>query len=90
MTASMTCAELTRLPAALTVPQRSWASAAPHAYRAVKSGDWPTPVIRWVGASGSPPPRSCACSGPAMSPATASRARAQRVAAGWASWLSGT
>jgi excisionase family DNA binding protein len=48
MTASMTSAELTGLPAALTVPQAAaiLGIGRSHAYQAVKSGDWPTEVIR--------------------------------------------
>jgi predicted DNA-binding transcriptional regulator AlpA len=48
MSASMTAAELTRLPAALTVPQAAavLGIGRTHAYEAVRSGTWPTSVIR--------------------------------------------
>jgi excisionase family DNA binding protein len=48
MSASMTSAELTWLPAALTVPQAAavLGIGRSHAYEAVKSGEWPTSVIR--------------------------------------------
>jgi excisionase family DNA binding protein len=48
MSASMTAAELTRLPAALTIPQAATVLGIgrTHAYEAVRSGTWPTSVIR--------------------------------------------
>jgi excisionase family DNA binding protein len=48
MSVSMTSAELTRLPAVLTVPQAAavLGIGRSHAYEAVKSGEWPTSVIR--------------------------------------------
>jgi excisionase family DNA binding protein len=48
MSASMTSAELIRLPAALTVPQAAavLGIGRTHAYEAVKAGTWPTSVIR--------------------------------------------
>jgi len=44
----MTTAELTRLPAALTVSQAAavLGIGRTHAYEAVRSGTWPTSVIR--------------------------------------------
>jgi excisionase family DNA binding protein len=48
MSASMTSASLTRLPAALTVSQAAavLGIGRSHAYAAVRSGEWPTSVIR--------------------------------------------
>lgn len=48
MIASMTSAELARLPAVLTVPQAAavLGIGRSHAYEAVKAGAWPTSVIR--------------------------------------------
>lgn len=48
MSASLTSAELTRLPAVLTVPQAAavLGSGRSHTYQAVKSREWPTSVIR--------------------------------------------
>jgi excisionase family DNA binding protein len=48
MSASMTSAELSRLPAVLTAPQAAavLGIGRSHAYEAVKSGEWPTSVIR--------------------------------------------
>ena len=48
MSASMTRADLGRLPAVLTVAQaaRLLGIGRSHAYEAVKTGEWPTPGIR--------------------------------------------
>jgi excisionase family DNA binding protein len=48
MTAPITSDELTRLPAVLTVPQAAaiLGIGRSHAYETVRSGDWPTSVIR--------------------------------------------
>jgi excisionase family DNA binding protein len=48
MSVSMTAAELGRLPAALTVPQAAavLGIGRSHAYETVKSGEWPTSIIR--------------------------------------------
>jgi len=48
MSASITAADLTRLPAALTVPQAAavLGIGRMHAYETVRSGTWPTSVIR--------------------------------------------
>jgi excisionase family DNA binding protein len=48
MTAPITSTELSPLPAVLTVPQAAavLGIGRSHAYQAVKSGDWPTSVIR--------------------------------------------
>jgi excisionase family DNA binding protein len=48
MSASMTSAGLTGLPPVLTVPQAAvvLGIGRSHAYEAVRSGEWPTSVIR--------------------------------------------